>query len=64
MKETSGEFSMTVVVIIGAIILVGILNLLMPRMSNFIERKWQTMVNNAKGPTGVIVAPFESELLR
>ena len=45
MKETSGEFSMTVVVIIGAILIVGVLNLLVPQMSNFIQGKWQNMVN-------------------
>ena len=36
MKETSGEFSMTVVVIIGAIIIVTILTTLVPYMSNLI----------------------------
>lgn len=45
MKETSGEFSMTVVVIIGAILIVGVLTLLVPQMSNFIQDKWQNMVN-------------------
>lgn len=45
MKETSGEFSMTVVVIIGAILIVGVLTLLVPQMSNFIQDKWQSMVN-------------------
>lgn len=45
MKETSGEFSMTVVVIIGAILIVGVLNLLVPQMSNFIQDKWKNMVN-------------------
>lgn len=46
MKETSGEFSMTVVVIIGAILVVGILVMLVPNMSNFINDKWQDMVDN------------------
>lgn len=46
MKETSGEFSMTVVVIIGAILIVGILATLIPNMSNFINDKWQDAVNN------------------
>lgn len=46
MKETSGEFSMTVVVIIGAILIVGVLTLLVPQMSNFIGDKWQSMVND------------------
>lgn len=47
MKETSGEFSMTVVVIVGAIIIIGLLTALGPRMSDFIEEKWKSMVNNA-----------------
>lgn len=47
MKETSGEFSMTVVVIIGAIIVVAILNTMLPTMSNFISEKWKSMVNTA-----------------
>lgn len=47
MKETSGEFSMTVVVIIGAIILVGILSTLVPAMSEFIQEKWQDMTEQA-----------------
>lgn len=46
MKETSGEFSMTVVVIIGAILVVGILVTLIPAMSGFINDKWQDMVND------------------
>lgn len=46
MKETSGEFSMTVVVIIGAILVVSILVMLVPNMSNFINDKWQDMVDN------------------
>ena len=48
MKETSGEFSMTVVVIVGAIIIVGLLTMLAPTMSDFIENKWKDMVNDAK----------------
>lgn len=47
LKEASGEFSMTVVVIVAAIIIVGILALLLPNMSNFIQTKWQDMVNAA-----------------
>ncbi len=47
LKEASGEFSMTVVVIVAAIIIVGILALLLPSMSNFIQDKWQDMVNSA-----------------
>ena len=37
MKETSGEFSMTVVVIVGAIIVVGLLTAMGPYMGNFIK---------------------------
>ena len=48
MKETSGEFSMTVVVIIGAIILVGLLSTLMPSMSKLIKEKWDTMIGTAE----------------
>lgn len=48
MKETSGEFSMTVVVIIGAIILVGLLSTLMPSMSNLIKNKWESMIGTAE----------------
>lgn len=47
MKEASGEFSMTVVVIVAAIIIVGILTLLLPNMSDFIEEKWKDMVDSA-----------------
>lgn len=47
MKEASGEFSMTVVVIVGAIIIVAILTTLLPYMSNFISDKWTDMTNNA-----------------
>lgn len=47
MKETSGEFSMTVVVIIGAILIVTVLTFLVPNMSNFISEKWTSMTNDA-----------------
>lgn len=47
MKEASGELSMTVIVIVAAVIIIGILAVLLPNMSNFIGDKWQSMVNNA-----------------
>ena len=47
LKETSGEFSMTVVVIIGAIIIIGILYTIAPAMGNFIQNKWQDVTNAA-----------------
>ena len=47
MKETSGEFSMTVVVIIGAILIVGFLTVMVGPMGNFIQNKWQNMVDKA-----------------
>lgn len=47
MKETSGEFSMTVVVIIGAILIVAFLTTMVGPMGNFIQEKWQDMVNDA-----------------
>ena len=48
MKETSGEFSMTVVVLIGAILIVAVLTTLVPNMSNFINNKWTNMTENAE----------------
>lgn len=56
MKESSGELSMTVVVIVAAVILIGILTMLLPNMSNFISDKWRNMV-------GAVVSPIE-EVLR
>lgn len=47
MKETSGEFSMTVVVIIGAILIVGFLTTMIGPMGNFIQDRWERMVNEA-----------------
>lgn len=58
MKESSGELSMTVVVIVAAVILIAILRMLLPNMSNFISDKWKTMVNK-----GAIVTSVE-EVLR
>lgn len=60
MKESSGELSMTVVVIVAAVILIAILRMLLPSMSNFISEKWQNMTHAAdKDGTAVIVAPVE-----
>lgn len=48
MKEASGEFSMTLIVIIGAIIIVGILTtFLKPEATNFIKNKWNYMTNQS-----------------
>lgn len=46
MKETSGEFSMTVVVIIGAIIIVGLLVALGPKMGEYISEQWDGFTNS------------------
>ena len=58
MKDSSGELSMTVVVIVAAVIIIGILGTLLPNMSDFIEQKWQEMVNDA-----AVVSPIV-EVLR
>ena len=47
MKESSGELSMTVIVIVAAVLIIGILGALLPNMGNFIQNKWQNMVNSA-----------------
>lgn len=47
MKETSGEFSMTVVVIIGAILIVAFLTFMAKPMGNFVYDKWRSMVDEA-----------------
>ena len=49
MKETGGEFSMTVVVIIGAIIIVGILTAIGPRMGQYINDQWNNFTNSGTG---------------
>lgn len=58
MKESSGELSMTVVVIVAAVILIAILRMLLPNMSNFISEKWKGMTNSA----GAIVTSVEDVL--
>ena len=40
MKEATGELSMTVIVIIGAIAIVAILGVLSPNISKYISTKW------------------------
>ena len=40
MKEATGELSMTVIVIIGAIAIVSILSFLGPKITEYIEGKW------------------------
>lgn len=40
MKEATGELSMTVIVIIGAIAIVTILAWLGPKIGDFVENKW------------------------
>jgi len=41
MKEATGELSMTVIVIIGAIAIVGIVAWLRPRITNYVEGAWE-----------------------
>ena len=49
MKDATGELSMTVVVIIAVIAILGILSyFLLPRMRNYISDTWGTMSNQAK----------------
>lgn len=46
MKDTSGEFSMTVIVIIGAIIIVGLLTAIGPKMGEYIGQKWNDLTGS------------------
>lgn len=48
MKETSGEFSMTVVVIIGAILIVGFLSAIAGPMGDLINDKWHEMIKKSQ----------------
>ena len=41
MKEATGELSMTVIVIIGAIAIVGLVTWLSPQIKSYVETKWQ-----------------------
>lgn len=43
MKEATGELSMTVIVIIGAIAIVAILTWLGPRIGEYVQDKWNTI---------------------
>ena len=56
MKETSGEFSMTVVVIIGAILIVAFLTAMVGPMGNFIKNKWENMVERAYIVSEVVIS--------
>ena len=48
MKEATGELSMTVVVIIAVIAILGILTyFLLPNMRNYISNTWGSMSNSA-----------------
>ena len=40
MKEASGEFSMTVIVLIGAIAIAGIVAFLIPNIRQYIQDNW------------------------
>ena len=58
MKEATGELSMTVIVIIAVIAIIGILTtFLLPQLSGYLSKTWGTMsgktcTTNAK--TGVV----------
>ena len=45
MKEASGEFSMTVIVLIGAIAIAGIVAFLIPNIRNYIGDTWDDTIN-------------------
>lgn len=47
MKEATGELSMTVIVIIGAIAIVGILTWLGPKIGDFVENKWSGITDTS-----------------
>ena len=40
MKEATGELSMTVIVIIGAIAIVGIVSFLIPKIKDYVNNAW------------------------
>lgn len=48
MKEASGEFSMTLVVIVGAILIVGILGALRDPITEWIETQWQGISDTSR----------------
>ena len=49
MKEATGELSMTVIVIVGAIVIVGIVSWLSPRIKNYVEMSWGEVVTCPNG---------------
>ena len=49
MKESSGELSMTVIVIIGAIAIVGLLTWLTPMIKTYIEGQWGEITGSQSG---------------
>lgn len=40
MKEATGELSMTVIVIVGAIAIVGIVTFLIPKIRQYVNNAW------------------------
>lgn len=53
MKEATGELSMTVIVIVGAIAIVGVVTWLTPRIKNYVEQSWGHVVTCPNGATPV-----------
>lgn len=51
MKEATGELSMTVIVIVGAIAIVAIVSWLTPRIKNYVEMSWGEVVTCPDGKT-------------
>lgn len=51
MKDTTGELSMTVIVLIGAIALAGIVTFLMPTIKEYINSTWAEMNQCDMGET-------------
>ena len=45
MKEATGELSMTVIVIIGAIAIVGIVSFLIPKIRQYVNDAWKDTTN-------------------
>ena len=45
MKEATGELSMTVIVIIGAIAIVGIVSFLIPKIRDYVEDAWSDVTD-------------------
>lgn len=54
MKEATGELSMTVIVIIGAIAIVGILSFLMPKIKDYINETWTEEFKDKRLESSVI----------